>query len=257
MSEKYQSIIRSFTTRNMYEAALTVGSDIVIPQAPASGGHYIEDLPFYANKETNFIVRRVGVFSNFADGLVLKIPADRIDVLLDYYGFIRQPAGSVFSLDFTYGSKAVTAIAGTPGWINGASYSVEVTNANPLLPSKIVNIVATGPAAGNLQDYWYGVSTPLGRDAYNLYLLASGSRIEVVNVSLLNCMYEVNDFGEPFVFAAGQPLDMVGIWVKLNAPSMPGGPHTTTFMTHTIAPAFDRSTVYFDVITEIEFTKNP
>lgn len=242
-TNKYASTIRTYTVRNLHEAVLTTGSDIVIPNDVPL--RVVPEFSADVNPETNFLPVRVGVFSNFADGLIFKTPANRIDVSM---AFLAYNYDEEFSLDLTYGATAVTVSAGTAGWVNGNSYAVEIETVGFDGRKVVMMVDATGPAAGNLRDYWpYSTGT---FDTKNLDLTSAGENYTHKNISTLNCMYQINEFAEPFQFGGGADYDVVVMRVVLNLDPT----HTTEFLTNIIDSSFDDETVYFDVVTDIEFT---
>ena len=239
---QYGSVARSYVIRNHYEAVLTPGTDIVIPHGNSyTGLKTAVPFSYEVNPETNFVVRRVGVFCNFADGLVFKLPADRIDIDMRFNAYKFDEA---YTIDMTYGSKAVTA-AGTTGWNAGSRRAVALYAG----PYHVMFVDATGALSGNLEDYWQYDDGNVG--GHSLDLVGNGKALSFKNVTTLNCMYEVNQFAQPFLISSGNAFDLIAFHCGLNL----FVDHTTTLMTHGINPAFARETVFFDVVAEIEFTK--
>jgi hypothetical protein len=239
---KYGSILRTYVARNLEEAALTSGVDIVVPPAPLL--HTVPQFTLDMNKETNFNIDKAGMFSNFADGLVLKDPQYRFDLTLSATPFTL--ANNPYTLTLTYGSKVVTTFAGSPGWTPGLDYPVAIQE-SVSGEYTVMYINATGAGTGNLYDYWAYTSGNLLSEA----LTAFGSRAYVVkNISVLNCMYNVTEFFQPLIFTGGVEYAYVALRVALNLTTS----HNTTFMTHTINSAFDGSTVHFDAVIDVEFT---
>lgn len=244
MSPRYGSILRSYVVRNLEEAALTSGTDIVVP---ATGG-FIRTAPMLTediHNETNFIVEKVGIFSNFADGLVLKDPQNRFHLAMSATAY--QRASDPYTLSFTYGSKNVTTAVGNPGWTPAVNYPVAIQN--PVTSGWIVMyITATAATTGTLEDYWlFPTSTPASETVTEI---VSSTDYDFKSISVLNCMYNVNQFFQPLLFSGGSSYDYIGIRVALNQYTS----HNTTFMTHSINSAFDTSTVHFDAILDVEFT---
>lgn len=254
-SNQYGSVLRTYTVRNLYEAALTPGTDVVMPY---SGGlaRFVPQLTMHADKETNFIIQKVGIFSNFADGLVFKTPADRIDLSVNAAGFKLQTAGVGITdvhigLVFTYGSRAVTTAFGNPGWTIGTTYAVaidEPTTGQTLLQF----ITATAANTGNLQDYWQYSDTIVSTLCHQVAQVAVPPTVRYKNISVLNSMYNFNQFFTPLVFTIGiATYAYMGVYISWNYDDS----HNTTFMTHTIHPAFTGATVFFDLVLDIEFTE--
>lgn len=243
---KYASILRTYTTRNFAEQALTVGSDVVIPAGSLASIRVVPEFSGDVNPETNFLPRRIGVFSNFADGLVLKTPANRIDVSCAFNAYNYAQA---YTLGLTYGSKAVTVSSGTSGWSAGNTYTVEITVDSLYSRTVVMLIDATGAATGNLRDYWCYDATG-NNAAKNLSFVSADTFYTHKNISALNCMYDINEFAEPFQFSGAIDYEAIALRVVLNFDPA----HTTEFLTDIIDTAFNGEKVFFDVVTEIEFT---
>lgn len=243
---KYGSVLRTYIIRNMYEDALASGVDIVIP----AGAPPLRTAPQFTidmNPQTNISIDKIGVFSNFADGLVFKNPYDRIDVTVDTVAF--QNMSNSYTLQFTYGSKAVTTTIGAPGWTIGIETAIAITDPETGRIT-VMNIMPTAVDAGDLEDYWMYTTAQVQCNA--LQPVSIDNPIEQFHtISTLNCMYNFSKFEEPFLFSGGNPYDYVALRASLNYWS----PHTTTFLTNSIDPAFDGNTVTFDLVLDIEFTK--
>lgn len=250
-ANKYGSIVRTYTVRNLYEATLTVGNDITLPQVD---NRTLTQLVADISRETIFSPRRIGIFSNFADGLVFKNPADRINIGVQYDPFVE---GDRYTLGFTQGAKAVTTVAGTPGWTPGTTYPltvyVPVTVTGFGNEQVVVNITATGANTGDLEDYWqYGTNNLTARALSNSVIVPTTRT--VLGISALNCMYEFNDVATPFLIEGGGNFDVVRMRLNVNRLGGGSATNTTTFMTHAIDSSFNDSDVYFDAVVEVEFT---
>lgn len=237
MSNKYGSIVRTYTVRNMYEDTLSPGTDITVPHT--SPTRSVPFFPLHANKETNFSVKRVGVFSNFADGLVFANPENRLSVFMRFFAYTLAES---YEVQLTYGNKAVTTI-GTPNWTPGSDLVISIEGIH-----RRINPTAAG--TGNLLDYWDGGSNTF--DARNLATPSGGATYTAMAISTLNCMYDVVELAEPFSFGFGIDYDTIDMEVALNV--VPGGVGTTDFLTNIIDASFTGESVYFDVVTEVEFT---
>lgn len=245
MSNKYGSITRTFILRNWYEDTLNPGTDVVLPSPVSMGVASNRFFPYFTrdtNKDTNYVVSRVGVFSNFADGLVLKNPADRIDVALSFSAYLEKES---YSLNFTYGSKAVTLAAGTTGWGAGTLQQVLVSEL-PGRPGATARYIdATDAANGVLNDYW---DQPSGARTCKNLQFVDGSTFLRFGLSALNCMINLNEFAQPFVFSTAQNYDAITLGGALN------DDHTATFLTNIIDSSFADEKVIFDIVADVEFT---
>ena len=240
---KYGSILRTYLARNIYEDALAAPADITFPAGNVTEVRTIPNFSFDVNKDTNFSVQRVGVFSNFADGLVFKDAADRLDVsfLFAAYRFMED-----YTIDVTYGSKSIAA-TGTTGWSGGSASFVA---AEIETDKHVVVIVdAADVSSGVLRDYWQW-QTDAALPARTLQLVGNDALYTFRGISTLNCMYNVNEFGEPFQFSATSEYDIIVVRVVVN--EFPR--HSTKFLTKSINTSFNDDAVYFDVVADIEFT---
>lgn len=243
MSNKYASIVRTYRIRNLYEDTLTPGTDVIIPASGLATNNdfrTFQNFSFDSNTQTNFTIKRLGLFSNFADGLVWKNAADRISVLFSFsaYRFAQS-----YSIDLTYGAKGVTT-AGTTGWVAGDRRAIAVFDG----PRYVLYVDPTGANAGNLEDYWSVTTGTV--DASTLALVGRDISYVYRDISTLNCMHEVNQFAEPFNFGSGNDFDIVAVHIAINATE----PADTPFLTNIIDASFTDETVYFDVVADIEFT---
>jgi len=248
---KYGSVVRAYTVRNLYETTLTAGNDITLPVV---NNRTMTQMVADISRETIFSPRRIGIFSNFADGLVFKNPADRINIGVQYDPFNK---GDEYTFAFTQGLKAITTVAGTPGWTPGTTYpiSVEVPVTVTGFGNEeiVVNVTATGANTGDLEDYWaYGTNNLIAHALSNSIIVPTTRT--VFGISALNCMYEFNDVATPFLVTGGDTFDLVRM--RLNVNTLGGGVanNTTTFLTSNINSVFDDETVYFDAVVEVEFT---
>lgn len=248
MSNKYGSILRTFLSRTIYETTLTPGTDVVIPgTAFLINGRTFPELTRDIHHETNYIVRRLGLFSNFADGLVWKNPADRADVTLN---FVAYNFSTEYELSMTYGAKGVTASSGNPGWTPGTRVPIAIFSTTFGPGNYVIMYVdPTGAGAGDLEDYWQG-ATAASVQAFNLTQVGSDTLHTFKNISLLNCMYEVNEIAEPTKIGGANEYALQAFHVALNFDPE----HTTTFLTKSIDASYADDTVYFDIVAEVELT---
>lgn len=249
---KYSSTIRTYTIRNYIEDTLTPGTDLVIP-APAAGVTALRTAPSFTedvNQNTNIMIRKAGVFCNFADGLIFKDPKNRID--LDFALRTYVPTGDPYVVRTTYGSNIIMVTSGTPVWVGGGggrrAINFNVTNGRIMYidPPAGIPPVLSAP----LEDYWQ-YSSFAGIGAQDLVSVGGGRNFTMRNISALNCMYEAGEFGEPFIFSAGADYSYIALHAAINWLDTQ---HTTPFLTDIIDSAFTGADVFFDIVVEVEFT---
>lgn len=248
MANKYSSILRTVRARNVYEGVIAPPADLTI----VSGDwvqQVLQDRANIQSVQSNFILRRLGIFSNFADGLVFKNANERINVRIFAQAYTRTLLTG--TLQTTVGSKAVTGV--------GTSFTTEVFTQDILaIPASgdqySYHIVDGDPADDfnlNLTDYAeYNAITP----AYKLISQPSFVQFNYRHISELNYMYEIDEFFSPLQFATPALTDIV-ILAAINQSSLNFSASDIDFLTKSISTDFVDDVVHFDVVAELEFTR--
>lgn len=191
--------------------------------------------------ESNFIVRGVGLFSNFADGLVFQTGGNRPVAALDisYYSIDSTLTGLVA---FTKGSKAVVG--------TGTAFDTELSAGDYIRHTdREIFIVDSVTDAENLVLTQYARSSG-GSSNVKKMSKATGFIQYYDNILTLNEIYT----GERFLPTASiysSSADQVAIQGYI-VPIDTGD--TIDFLTKSIYNGFSGDTVTFQLLAEIEYT---
>ncbi len=189
------------------------------------------------------IVHELGIFANFADGLVLKTPANRFNAFITVGGYSQGTAltGTVAS---TIGSKTITGV--------GSLFSAELTPGGVIeddLNNMYVVDSITNDLSAELTDYalitrpagtWYGMS-------------AGGSSTWQTDITQLNYMFRQERFNSNALFSAAG-AQQIGIRVSVQNQDTASA---VDFLTKTIDTQYNGDLVIFDAIVDVEFTYTP
>jgi hypothetical protein len=244
---RYDSTERRIVARNVYEGTIAPPADLSIAagswvQQPFHVGYNYLGGAIYSS-EGNLFLKRVGLFSNFADGLVPKTPARSLIVRIEpgRYFVNPTPAGSV---TFTAGSKTVTGI-GTTFTADLPAGSIVQSQSNYIY--RVASLDGVNPdTVAYLSDYALytepGVIYNCLTSAVSaIYALSFGFRT-------LNEMVPVEKY---------MPVSSIGavgtkIILQAAVSSSDGG--NMDFLTKSIDSLFAGDTAFFDVQAEIEYS---
>jgi len=240
---QYGSVIRTLTARNVIEKVIAPPADLLVAttdcigQIFEAGQRQIANPSFKYYVESNIILHRLGVFSNFADGMVWKTPYSRMGVRISFTPFSMLPAISG-TVTVASNSKALTGDlstlfvaeipAGTNIMIGGAIFTVALVTDNQ-------NAVLTDYAINAAGVQCLKLSTPAPTVSTLLY-----------GVENFNTMYEHEAFVPISTIAGNLPFYFITATPVLVDDS--------TLMTRTIDPSYGREIAYFDVKADFEFS---
>lgn len=244
MYNKYGSKVVTLYARNLLESTVSPPSDFTLTAA-----NIIPQLaqePFARMwPQSNIIIRRAGVFCNFADGLVFKSLNTRLDIQMTVIGFReRSPAMSGSSIAFTLGGKAITGTG-----------TLFVTESITYLRFGVDEVMRLKPAgktetAANLADYSYLDGAQAIGGAGIRALIPEGLEVGAVrHIPVLNEMVEYNELFKPRdIYTTA--TEVLGIEVTLQSRGL-----DQVFLTKSINTAFANDPIFFDVGMEVEFTQ--
>lgn len=247
----YGSNIRTYIARNVAELTLNPPNDLtftgqkkaICRTAVVNPAH---NFPWNING--NFFLRQFGLFCNLGESLVLKNPAQRLDMVLELWTFReRNVIPDPCYADFVAGSKNITGIA-----LDVAIYSglVIIDGAgNPYIVDTVLS-----PTSATLCDYarWTGrAGSP------QLLFLSSprqvaNYRIELPDLSLLNTLYDYEAFIPSNKFASVSSPDTDKTLFIVSIENQQGG--SAEFITKSIPATYAGDKAIFDAYIEIEFT---
>lgn len=245
--------MRMLTARNVWEG--------VLPVIPANmvltGANCVYQIAnrqrIVLNNDSNILIRKAGVFCNFADGLVFAEPGQSMQIVIESYA-LPTPTLLTGSVGFTYNSKLLQGV-GSLFVAEIQAPGVDILKLQPPFftqnfnhPRYVQVDTVTNDLQLNMTDYAVFTS---GAGAYEAYayppgLVVSSTNFILENVHTLNHMYEVNHFISPALYASlGNELVIVANVNPLR---------DVTFFTKSIDTTFAGDKVNFDVILEIEIT---
>jgi hypothetical protein len=179
----------------------------------------------------------VGIFSNFADGLVFKLPYSRMTLEVNAASYnLTSLTGT---LNFTAGSKSVSG--------GGTTLFTSELTAGDIIDISINDrlfVVDSITDDDNLvlTDY----ATNSGAFASDKHVLQAQTGIITYDISELNVLYDVDFFGSAAVLSPDS-----GSVIELTySPQLTD----TVFLTKTIDTSYDEDMVHFDAAIIVEFT---
>lgn len=233
--------------RNVYEGAISPPATLTIASA--------DWLPQILNKRgnlmsinSNLVLKRLGVFANFADGFVFANASERINLALDTHAYTRDViAGG--DMSFTLGSKAVT----------GTGFAGNIFDGNilvvPYAGTEVQYYIVDGDPSddNNLDVTDYAEKDVVAAPLVRLLSLPNYELLDYTRISELNYMWNVDEFISPLAFASAATTDVV-ITVRVNQTSLNFGASDIDFLTKSISDTYDGDMVHIDVVGDIEYT---
>ena len=247
----YNSIVRRVVSKGVYSAAISPATDFTVAAAGFSGCILPIDL-MTLNVQSSIRVNNIGIYCNFADGLVWKTPGERIiaEVIAHAYSLSAPNPFVTNTMDFKQNSKVGTLTAGViaayaPTVIFTTEYQTVPT---PALWHKQLHTVISnnGAAAVTLSDYpLHSVSVVAGKIVgLTQTTLLKKQAVEINN---LNDMVPLDLFLSPSLYAVAATV-AIGIGVSFH------NGEGTTFLTKSIDTAFSGNYCTFDCAADIEYT---
>jgi hypothetical protein len=250
----YGSVVRTLSARNVLETVIAPPMSVSVLPADWKG-QIFQDTMWVSSigvppwlKGSNLILRRVGLFSNFADGLVFATPCQRLRILIEAYPYTlgAQLTGSV---SWPADSKTMT---GTLTAFNTELYPGAVVKIRAGgAPCPILGIVETvlSPTSCLMSDYGPG-----GANLANLVtVIPQPVAAWLVGVSLLNYMHEAERFIPAGVLGGNLDTFFLKASIVQGSGNLPAV-QPVEFLTKTIDTAFARDSAFFDVVADLEIT---
>lgn len=241
----YNSIKKRLISQSVYETVLVAGADITIPTSGFESALLRIPIGEY-NHFSNIRVHNVGIFSNYADGLVFKNPYSFISAGFRFYRMGAEP----FSGDITYdmNDKTVTGAGTTfttqvfPNDVL-VQYSGSISGNYGLSPVGVVKSI-TNDTSLELTSYPVTPNNVLINSGVLTPLLDSKSR--TIDISTLNQMYTLGDYINP--------ADVYGDGEYIILRSEISIDEDLVFLRDAIGAAYDGETVSFEIHLDIEYT---
>ena len=253
MANKYQSNVRTYMARNVLwnsghnpviQYALNAPTAIQLTTNDKVLQFFKANWGSQAAWETkaNFNIRRAGLFSNFADGLVMENDASRLSIELISVPFtIVEVTGTAV---FTAGSNLITG-TGLNALTSGASFIADDNTSIYL--ANVYTVYDVTPTSARLSDYAYiNAATP---KIYKLtFDITKTNTYPSMPITVLNTMYETE------IFFDNSVSDNVTVPLLLGRVNIQGSSTNMCLYTKSIDVAFNTFPVSFDIMLEAEIT---
>lgn len=246
-------VSRTFLARNV------LGPKQIIPPADVTLlesdwlTQLVEFGPQTLDDQSNLLVRRVGLFSNFADGLVFKNPYERFHIQLTAYsasiGAKLSGKGNTPSLS----TKALTGDASTifTGEVSPGDVLLLVRNSDSRAQYVTVDSV-TDNSNIILRDFPLFVESSDNLLMFKMQLTAGASSTIVRHVNNLNQMYDLDWFARPaFISSASDVL--IKASVNQDIPTCCDG-HDHELATVSMSTDFANYSMWVDVVLDCDVT---
>lgn len=246
MSNEYFGVSRQFIAKDVHNGAISPPSDFTIP-IPAAGGFATTIVDIDQNSldpDSNVIISRVGLFSNFADGLVKKTACDRLLV-----GFTARSFSGDSPDDDLTGTMNITACSKAVVGV-GASFDTELADGNYFAAGSYVFKVNGAPGGANAMNiHWWPPQSLAGTTGTKLTQIGTQT-FRRVEITELNMFVPVNEFLMPSTtgFSSVAATRMVLEAEFLNSTAL-------DYLTKSISTAYDQDICHFDLIVELLYTK--
>lgn len=256
MSNKYSSVSRTMRARVLDNGTISPPTEIN-PGTINLRVNVLNTNRDYMNPNSNFVIRRIGMFSNFADGLVFKDPW------------------------FTWAAKIFVTVGNrsalTGSWSGGADGRQLTTGAGTgnATSANVFDGLLFGDLTENSQSQYYikgsggdddtinvsdyimeaGVSA---KDAYRI--IAAGGSFSADSAYLgtfreLNYMYDVDELFNPLQFVSvGTSITELIIAVQPQWPTIQFGNPQWAWLTDAINTDFDQDEWFVDFVADVEYT---
>lgn len=222
------------------------GTDITIASANWFNQLLTRTSPEWVQKlsvNSNLLLKRVGIFSNFADGLVFANPYEGLDlsILVAPYTYDSGVTGTITT---ALNSKTVAG-AGLAGLNAG-----DIINVGNAVGTGPEFLVIDNPATPSVTDYpIYAVAAA---DWSQMVIDSSQAARTLIHIRELNVMYDYEHFFNPIIFAISTAPQALIIQADINGTGLAPAGHSVSFHTDTISANFTGDTCWFDVHAEFE-----
>lgn len=242
---KYGSANRFLHARNCFEGIVSPPNNLVI--AHTDWQEQLFTTLQLQNPDANFIIRSLGINSNFADGLIFANPEDRLDIIVTARG-LSCDAAITGTVNLTEGDKTLSG-GGTTQFVTDG-----VSAGDFLLIGGRLYLVASVTDEDNLELSDYAKLTAATQACRETTVLGSFPFL-FENVSIFNLMHSVEEFIPLTSLLAASP-DSIVITAKVNQDFDATNRHSVTFLTKTISTDFDEDALYIDILGEFEFQRS-
>ncbi len=240
---RYSSREQTLYARNVMEKVISPPSNLAIVPATDMIRQVFSSNGLAINSNSNAVCKRVGIFCNFADGLVFKDPFGRLNVNIYAYG-CTLPA-SPLAGDINGGLAGQKDIIGL-----GTSWNTALNVGDLILITGLtgqqITYVKTITDATHIQLSDYLRFTPLNGKVYK-YAINGSAAFTFYDMAVMNAMHSCDVYLRPSQYANASTNAIVfaaQLWSANNF----------EFLTKSANPAFAGDTAFFDAVIDLEYT---
>jgi len=243
MSNKYFSQEQRLLSRGVYTGAINPPADFGIAKSSDYKGMFYPSLAV-VNMYANAIVKSIGLYCNFADGLVFALPSQPLILNLSILGF-ASTGGTLLGT-----SSSISNMNGLHG--AGTSYDTQLVAGDYIrsLTSKYIYKVKTVTDADDLVLYGYYPQTISSERFEKLSVLGTLVPQGIVQINTLNEMYPITLPSMQSLFASNSFIRTFTLEINLDIEATSG----VTFLTKSVDTSYAADTVTFDGAIDFEFT---
>lgn len=253
MGNLYNSSVYHITARNVLEKSINPPVNLTIDADPvefvwqiARDTHGNTNV---WNKNTNMFIREVGIFCNFADGLVFQTALNGFEIQLFYAPVYKSAA---LAGNATFDTTALKNVTGV-----GDSFSTDFIKHDIILDANdYPYLVAETPLVDNSLDVTDYIRADSGGDYYKASFNFTLPVALLTDIRQLNTMYTLNKYVDvasqiALISPTLQTPDLALLIVDLHAVNTD---EDISFLTKSVSTDFVGDPVIFDVILGVEFT---
>ena len=263
----YNSMLRTLRARNVFEG--------VMPAIPANLSIAFDDwkpaifntieggdigAPFsvdqtFLNINSNMICKRIGLFSNFADGLVPATATPGVDVIVRVASFTRgNPASGGMTVTGDPSSKTMTVTAGAIADLSAGDWILLTEGENQLINKdfrEYAQVLSVNVPGGTFDLYDYPKFDYSNSILLALTAISESSRfVTQLDIAELNVMNHIDTFFTPAEYSSVAATDII-----IFGQVVPNG--TSQWFTKSINTAFAGDVLSFDLVGDFEITVGP
>lgn len=247
----YRSVTRMLTGRNLVENTLNVPVNINLAATVSPVYHAFFNPLRSIYPQSKVIVKRVGIFCNFADGLVFSDAHGSYELDIVCMATKKTLIANGSSVSFTEPSRTLTGVGtqfSTGGQFTGGGNGTFLEFGSGLY-NQVYQIVSdTEITMHSMPESSGSFNIPSGSVSI-VTDAGSEAKVQVNNIRTLNNMYEVNELLDPF---DGITLDNLATGILLYASI--DRTVSATFLTDSISTDYNGDIASIDVVAEFDFT---
>ena len=247
---QYSSAMRTLVARNVLGVTIAPPAVLTIPvlggfQRQIFDGGYHSPSVIWQD-QSNLILHRIGLFSNFADGLVWGTPPERARVNIAAVAYQNGPVLSGTSITTYLNSKALDGTPDCQFLLELAPGALIIQGTQPYI---VDNVFSNTSAV--LSDYGRGLTTPAASVRRLVPGYASAVQTTFYGLTALNYFHDWEAFLPIGSIAAAFPVTPPDGFLLFGSVLID---QPVDLLTNSIDVSFGRSPLYMDIMAEYEIS---